>query len=378
MSFWHSRKKWGLLLAGALIMLAIMIGGYQGIHYTSTTEFCLSCHSMKTVGVEYQQSIHFKNASGVKAECADCHIPPGVAPTLIRKVEALNDLYHEYISPTIETSEKFEQKREQLAKREWDRMTANGSAACKSCHSYTAMDHAKQSPQAAEQMIKAGLQNDNCISCHKGIAHHKPDMTGNFRQSFNKLIQNAVNTPDKPELFTLSEKPMTATQSGATGSAKLMPASQIKVLSRTKDQLHIEITGWREVEGRGRVITQYPGKRIFTAVLDDALQQNIKVLQQQTDPTSHQEWQQISVTAWTSNGDLTESLEPLWQNASDMLQATCSSCHSAPPTSRYNANGWIAGLKAMSTYYRLDKQEEFRLLKYLQTHASDIPNQPNQ
>lgn len=377
MSFWRNKKSWALMLAGALVMLAVIIGGYKGIHYTSTTGFCLSCHSMKTVGEEYQQSIHFKNASGVRAECADCHIPPGIIPTLTRKAEALNDLYHEYFSPTIETPEKFEQKREELAKREWDRMTANGSAACKSCHSYTAMDHAKQSPQAAEQMTKAGLENNNCISCHKGIAHHKPDMSGNFRKAFSQLEQQAVNPPEQTELYTLSEKPITANQSGEAGSAKLMPASQVKVVSRDKGQLQIEISGWREVEGRGRVITQYPGKRIFTAVLDDALQQNIKVIQQQTDPVSHQEWQQITVTAWTSGSGFTNSLEPVWQNASDMLQATCSSCHSAPPTSRYNANGWIAGLKAMSTYYRLEKPEEFRLLKYLQTHASDIPNQPN-
>ncbi|WP_159566283.1 pentaheme c-type cytochrome TorC [Budvicia diplopodorum] len=377
MSLWRNKKKWGLMLAGALAMLIVIAAGYQGVRHTSTTEFCLSCHSMKTVGVEYQQSIHFKNASGVRAECVDCHISPGIIPTLIRKAQALSELYHEYVSPTIDTPEKFEQRRETLAKREWDRMTSNGSAACKSCHSYNAMDHAKQSPQASEQMTKAALDNGNCISCHKGIAHHLPDMSGNFRKIFSQLEQQAAKPPEQSELYTLIEKPITATQSGKAGSAKLMPASQVKVLSSDQDQLQIEITGWREVQGRGRVITQYPGKRIFTAVLDDTLQQNVKVLQQQTDPVSHQDWQQISITVWTSGSGFTNSLEPVWQNASDMLQATCSSCHSAPPTSRYNANGWIAGLKAMSTYYRLEKQEEFRLLKYLQTHASDIPNQPN-
>lgn len=66
------------------------------------------------------------------------------------------------------------------------------------------------------------------------------------------------------------------------------------------------------------------------------------------------------------------NVDPLWQYADQMLQSTCSACHSTPPTTRYTANGWIAGLKAMSTYYRLNPVEERTLLKYLQTHASDV------
>jgi len=97
----------------------------------------------------------------------------------------------------------------------------------------------------------------------------------------------------------------------------------------------------------------------------------VKILKTEVDPISHQEWQQISVAAWTSNDGFTASIEPVWQYADQMLQSTCSACHSVPPTTRYNANGWIAGLKAMSAYYRLNQQEERTLLKYLQTHASD-------
>ncbi|RVR61252.1 trimethylamine N-oxide reductase cytochrome c-type subunit, partial [Citrobacter freundii] len=67
--------------------------------------------------------------------------------------------------------------------------------------------------------------------------------------------------------------------------------------------VQLEITGWRESKGRGRVITQYMGKRVFSAVLDEPLMANVKVLQTQVDPDSHQEWQQVSVTAWTTDQD---------------------------------------------------------------------------
>lgn len=368
---WIRKKSLWLMVAGAGVMLLLLWAGWQGVHQTSSTAFCLSCHSMSTVGQEYKESIHFKNASGVRAECRDCHIPPGIVATAVRKIAALNDLYHEFISPSIATPEAFERKRAELAQREWARMTENRSAACKACHSYDAMDHDKQSSEAAAQMTTAALKDSNCIDCHKGIAHHKPDMSQGFRSQFKTLQQQSMALPAATTLYSLGEKSLSASADKPADKAVLMPATQVSVLQKQGDKVQIHIVGWRESAGRGRVITQYPGKRVFTAVLDASLLPTIKILKTQVDPASHQEWQQISVAAWTSNDGFNASLEPVWQYADRMLQSTCSACHSVPPATRYTANGWIAGLKAMSTYYRLSSQEERTLLKYLQTHASD-------
>ncbi len=100
-----------------------------------------------------KQSVHFQNASGVRAECHDCHTPPLIFPGMVkRKLEASNDLYQTFIAHSIDTPEKFEAKRAELAEREWARMKENNSATCRSCHNYDAMDHAKQNPEAARQM----------------------------------------------------------------------------------------------------------------------------------------------------------------------------------------------------------------------------------
>ena len=374
---WIRKSALWCVFAGAVVMALAIWGAWQGVHYTSTTEFCLSCHSMRTAGEEYKTSVHFRNASGVRAECKDCHIPPGIVPTLVRKTQALNDLYHTFISPSIDTPEKFTAKRAELAQREWARMSANNSAACQSCHSYEAMDHGKQSANAAAQMTAAAAKNSNCIDCHKGIAHHKPDMSSGFRDRYKQLQHQGASLSEVSTLFSLSEKALTATAGSAAGKALLFPATEVKVLQKEGNNLQLEVTGWRESKGRGRVITQYMGKRVFSAVLDDALMANVNVLQTQVDPGSPQQWQQVSVTAWTSAQDFINTLDPIWEYSDQMLQSTCSACHSTPPTTRYTANGWIAGLKAMSTYYRLNPVEERTLLKYLQTHASDVSDPNN-
>lgn len=67
-----------LVAIGIVIGIALIVLPHVGIKVTSTTEFCVSCHSMQPVYEEYKQSVHFQNASGVRAECHDCHISPDI------------------------------------------------------------------------------------------------------------------------------------------------------------------------------------------------------------------------------------------------------------------------------------------------------------
>ncbi len=70
--------RWSILalvIVGIVIGVALIVLPHVGIKLTSTTEFCVSCHSVQPVYQEYKQSVHFQNASGVRAECHDCHIP---------------------------------------------------------------------------------------------------------------------------------------------------------------------------------------------------------------------------------------------------------------------------------------------------------------
>ena len=265
-----------LVAIGIVIGIALIVLPHVGIKVTSTTEFCVSCHSMQPVYEEYKQSVHFQNASGVRAECHDCHIPPDIPGMVKRKLEASNDIYQTFIAHSIDTPEKFEAKRAELAEREWARMKENNSATCRSCHNYDAMDHAKQHPEAARQMKVAAKDNQSCIDCHKGIAHQLPDMSSGFRKQFDELRASANDSGDT--LYSIDIKPIYAAKGDKEASGSLLPASEVKVLKRDGDWLQIEITGWTESAGRQRVLTQFPGKRIFVASIRGDVQQQVKTL----------------------------------------------------------------------------------------------------
>ncbi|WP_050437690.1 pentaheme c-type cytochrome TorC, partial [Escherichia coli] len=336
---------------------------------TSTTEFCVSCHSMQPVYEEYKQSVHFQNASGVRAECHDCHIPPDIPGMVKRKLEASNDIYQTFIAHSIDTPEKFEAKRAELAEREWARMKENNSATCRSCHNYDAMDHAKQHPEAARQMKVAAKDNQSCIDCHKGIAHQLPDMSSGFRKQFDELRAGANDSGDT--LYSIDIKPIYAAKGDKEASGSLLPASEVKVLKRDGDWLQIEITGWTESAGRQRVLTQFPGKRIFVASIRGDVQQQVKTLEKTTVADTNTEWSKLQATAWMKKGDMVNDIKPIWAYADSLYNGTCNQCHGAPEISHFDANGWIGTLNGMIGFTSLDKREERTLLKYLQMNASD-------
>ncbi len=169
-----SRWTIGLVLFGAVVGIGSWIGLNTVLEKTSSLEFCISCHEMNdNVFAEYSTTAHYTNASGVRATCADCHIPKELIPKLTRKVYALNELYHHWLG-TIDTPEKYDERRAKLAEHVWAGMKANDSRECSNCHSWEAMDYHKQTPRSGEKMEAGRLQGETCIDCHKGVAHRLP------------------------------------------------------------------------------------------------------------------------------------------------------------------------------------------------------------
>ncbi|MCL4142380.1 UNVERIFIED_CONTAM: hypothetical protein GTU68_002523 [Idotea baltica] len=160
-------------------MGVIFWGGFNtALEVTNTEAFCVSCHEMNdNVFAELKPTVHYSNASGVRASCPDCHVPHAWSSKIARKMAASKEVYGK-IFGTISTREKFEEKRLELAQHEWARFEANDSLECRNCHSAESMDITLQSTRASEAHERFLLTGEKtCISCHKGIAHELPDMS---------------------------------------------------------------------------------------------------------------------------------------------------------------------------------------------------------
>lgn len=168
-----SRRR--LVIFALLFIAGFGFAGAFNATLSSTNEmaFCVSCHTMEINYQEYQESLHFKNQSGVQATCADCHVPKAFWPKIATKVIAAKDVYHEIIG-TIDTPEKFEQHRWDMASRVWKKMERSDSRECRSCHDFKNMDLSEQGRSARSRHARAEDKGQTCIECHQAVVHQMP------------------------------------------------------------------------------------------------------------------------------------------------------------------------------------------------------------
>lgn len=170
----------GFLTIGGFIAGLVFWGAFNtALEATNSETFCTGCHEMHdNVFQELRSTIHYTNRSGVRATCPDCHVPHEWTDKIARKMQASKEVWGK-VFRTINTREKFQARRLDLAKHEWSRLKANDSLECRNCHGFDYMDFTRQSTRAEEAhstVLASGEKT--CIDCHKGIAHELPDMEG--------------------------------------------------------------------------------------------------------------------------------------------------------------------------------------------------------
>jgi cytochrome c-type protein NapC len=167
---------------GGILMFVVGVifwGGFNTVlEATNTESFCISCHEMREyLYPEYQQTIHYKNRTGVRAVCSDCHVPKPWFYKMARKINATFVEIPSKIMGNIDTREKFEAKRLELAERVWATMQSTDSRECRNCHALVSMDLELQDRSAQKRHTLESVRESGktCIDCHKGIAHELPE-----------------------------------------------------------------------------------------------------------------------------------------------------------------------------------------------------------
>ncbi|SMY32484.1 pentaheme c-type cytochrome TorC [Photobacterium andalusiense] len=380
LTFWRPAAKisLGVLTLGGFISGVIFWGGFNtALEVTNTEKFCISCHSMRdTVYPELQGTIHWENNAGIRATCPDCHVPHNWTDKIARKMQASKEVFGAIVG-TIDTPEKFEAKRLELAQHEWERFAANKSLECKSCHSYDSMKWDEMSPRAQVQMKQAAAKDQSCIDCHKGIAHHLPanmDSSGGMVSELAAIAQN-TNYEQGNTYYSMQFIPMFEDKEKTQNGGSLEPASGVKVVAIEDDMLQIEISGWRKEKGFGRVINQDFGMNIPTAALSKTAAQNkdiVKGTTEKEDDVTGLKWQQVTATLWVKKAKFVSDVNDIWSVAQSAYKTNCSVCHTQPAENHFDANTWPGMFNGMLAFVNFDTDSEAIVLKYLQNHSSDF------
>ena len=166
-----------LLIVGLVVGTGGIIVFNTVLTHTNTMEFCTGCHEMDIALDELKKTKHYLNRVGVRAGCPDCHVPESGLPKYLAKLAAAKDVWGS-LTGVINTPEKYEAMRLEMAKGVWEKMKATDSRECRSCHDFKAMKFDDQDKTAAKKhqriMKTEGDERKTCIDCHRGIAHKLP------------------------------------------------------------------------------------------------------------------------------------------------------------------------------------------------------------
>lgn len=375
------RIGFGLLATLGFIAGAISWQQFNNVmDITSKEEFCVSCHTMQQPFEELKQTVHWKNNSGVRATCSDCHIPHEKTDKFARKMQAIREVFAEFTGK-FKDEGTFEQHRAEMAQREWDRFAANGSKECKACHSYERMDFANM-PEAAQKAMKpAAERNQSCMDCHKGIAHHLPAKTQSDANAskFEELVTTNL-TPSqtyyaKGSVAVFSDEALTQ-QIGT-----LETATPVNVAKSTGKADQVDLVMWRKNKGFGRIWYNQFAKNITDAVLTKEFMQSephFDVLETKEDPLTGLEWQKVKLSAWIAPNQLINNIDAVWESAENTYKTQCSTCHRQPQVNHFDSNTWIGLFKGMVGFTNIDEQTGKEVLRYLQLHSSDFDAQHNE
>lgn len=176
---WNCLRNPSPIALGIILLVGMLIGVFSTVSFDRTmevvgsNEFCIGCHEMQAHPYqEYLQSSHYSNDSGFQATCSDCHTPKAFLPMMVRKIEASKEVYGNLMG-VIDTPEKYEARRLQMAETEWARMRGQKSVTCLECHNPAQM----QKPYMATFHVSSFDDGKACIDCHKGIVHKTPVST---------------------------------------------------------------------------------------------------------------------------------------------------------------------------------------------------------
>ncbi|MES9967117.1 MAG: NapC/NirT family cytochrome c [Sedimenticola sp.] len=179
------------------VLYALVLGGLCGIgfvlfliefdHFTSTEEFCTTCHSMELVAEPYRQSTHYLPSSGVRATCGHCHVSEGVLSATWDHFLGTEDLFKQlfgadYDDPVINALHLPEAA---FKARHW--FKKRDSATCKRCHVQEAI--VGDRPDTLEIHLE-DAKGKSCIDCHYNLVHRKVPSEKTFkRAAWNRMIE---------------------------------------------------------------------------------------------------------------------------------------------------------------------------------------------
>ena len=182
-----------LIVLGMMIAFVIAISGKKVMDYTSTDEYCASCHVHPHAVDSWKLSTHSDNKSGVIVHCVECHLPPkGHGYMMAKAKTGLKDLYGYYFKDSADYKWDEKKKVENAQKFVYE-------ASCIKCHSNIFPVTLSREGEDGHLNYLTSKEKVTCLNCHLNVGHYDPNAAHAHNLDFGNVAADA-------EIFELATK----------------------------------------------------------------------------------------------------------------------------------------------------------------------------
>jgi formylglycine-generating enzyme required for sulfatase activity len=216
--FFPKKRRYSVILFyGFLIGVVFIILSAKVMDYTSTDEFCMSCHVHPHAEENWRLSTHYDNKSGIVVHCVECHLPPpgNFDHFSAKAVTGLRDVYGMVFKDTDKIN--WEAKRQLSAA-----IKHTYEESCISCHQ-------NLFPlQLSEEGMHAHLHYDNnrdelnCLNCHLHVGHFSEHAQQTIDFGLEKIVDIEAEIYTEPSAILAFER-FTETVPGTSVAFDMLP-----------------------------------------------------------------------------------------------------------------------------------------------------------
>ncbi len=177
------RRKtiWIFLVSGILAGILIIFLANKGLKYTSTDEYCISCHIHPQADMAWKQSSHFQNNSGVVTHCTDCHLPPAGKGMIAAKIKhGSKDVYGKLFKDPEKFNWKEKSKLENARKYTYNE-------GCINCHQNLFTEGLSTDGEDAHLYYRQHKDKVVCINCHLNTGHYNANAVHAHNKDFGQV-----------------------------------------------------------------------------------------------------------------------------------------------------------------------------------------------
>ncbi len=179
-----------VIVAGLAIGFIFMFAGSKAVTYTSTDDYCMSCHVHPHAEQSWKLSPHYDNNAGIIVHCVECHLPPKGHGMLAAKAKhGAIDLYGYLFKDSADY--KWEAKRT-LDKAKKFVYTES----CVKCHKNLFPKTLTVDGENAHLSFLTSKTDVSCLNCHLDVGHFDPNKKHEHDKNFG------VTATVSAEIFT--------------------------------------------------------------------------------------------------------------------------------------------------------------------------------